>query len=102
MKAVKSTVPIGLVVIELVYSQDQRLVVIFSIASEDFCSDLDALRGIYEHYSAVANLESGNHTAYEIVYTRSVDYIQLIIHELCVKRSCINGPLVDLFDFGVV
>ena len=86
----EGSLPVGLVTVQLVYSDDDRNIILTGIASENLGSNLDSLLCIDEKDSRVANLECRNCSTYEVIRTRSVYYIELGVHELGIKRSCID------------
>ncbi|MPM42144.1 hypothetical protein SDC9_88806 [bioreactor metagenome] len=91
-----------LFVVQLVYSQNKWFVMLFGIPCKYLCSHLYTLLRVDHHYSGIGYLEGRYHSAHEIIGTGSVDYIQLIVHKLCVQQRRINRALVNLLYFGIV
>ena len=67
-----------------------------------FAADLNTLLRVDYEDSGVTYLEGRYHSADEVVGTRSVHYVELVVHELRVERCGVDGTLVDLFDLRVV
>ena len=82
LKGVTGVLPVGLFGVKLVHSHDHRLIVLVSIAGENLRSNLNSLLGIDGEDSGLADFECGNRTTAEVVGTRSVDDVELGVHEL--------------------
>ena len=94
--------PVSLLGVKLVDGEDHRKIVIGGKTKITVGTDLDALRSVDDHNAGVADAESGISSANEVVGTRSVDEVDLLIHKLCIKRSCINRTLVSLLELSIV
>ena len=94
--------PVGLVMVELVDGDDDRHLVLVGVAGEDLGTDLDTGGAVDHEDRTLDNLESGKGTAAEVIGTGRVNEIDLVVLELGVERSRIDGLLVGLFELGVV
>ena len=102
LEAFNRAFPVGFLSVELVDAQDERNLVLVSEAGCDFGAHLDSLLCVDNKYTCLADLESGDCAADEVVRARCVDYIEFGVEEFGVERSREHGLLVHLLVFGVV
>ena len=102
LERIQSAFPGSLVPVKLVHCQNHRHIVFVRIPCENLSADLYTLLCVGNEDCSVANPECRNGSAHEVISAWSVDNIELRVHKLCIKRSGIDGSLVDLFDFGIV
>ena len=102
LDGVLDIVPVSLFAVELVDGEDERKVGVGSVAGKYLGSYLDALLSVHNENSVFAYLECRECATAEIICARSVDYVDLLSVELGVKRSSVNGSLVEFLDLYIV
>ena len=72
-------VKIALVAIQLVNQEDDRLLQLLGIAEVVLCSHLGTVLSVDQHHGLVGNVERSDGTAHEVVRTRTVDDVELLV-----------------------
>ena len=94
--------PVGLVTVKLVYGYDERNVIFLRITQSACCSNLNTLLGVDYEDTILTDFECRYRTSDEVIGTRSINDIDLLVHKLGIKRSCVDRSLIELFEFIVV
>ena len=81
-KGIHSHVPILFFMIQLIYGYDKGFLMFFGMTRHDFRSHFHALGGIYQHNTGFGYRKSGINSSHEIIRTRSIYDIELIIQKL--------------------
>ena len=67
VQAVQSVVPVGLLGLELVDSDDHRFLVLLNVTAVDFGTDLNACAGVDYHNGTVAHVQAKDCTLNEVI-----------------------------------
>ena len=93
---------IGLVGVELVDHADDGFLQQARIAGLYLAADLPAVLGVEQEDAHVADLECREETSAEVVRARTVDDVELAVHEFGEEDRRIDRALVFVLDIGVV
>lgn len=76
---VDDIIKVALVGVELVDQEDDRFLQFLRISEDILCSHLRTVLPVDKHEGSIRNVESRYRTTYEVVTSRTVDNIQLLV-----------------------
>ena len=86
LQGFEGALPLSLLAVKLIDRNDHRDLVLVGVAGENLRSHLDALLGVYDEDCAFAYLERRDSAAAEVIGTRRIDDVELLVHEFGEKR----------------
>ncbi len=90
LEGLDDTVPVGLLGVKLVDGDYEGNAVLVGITGENLGADLGSLLCVDDKHRGLHDLERGNGAAAEIIGSRSIDNVELLVQHLCIQGSGID------------
>ena len=83
----QNLVKVAIVTIQLIHEEDHRLAQLLGVTESVHRAHLGTILAIDKYQSLVGHVHSGDRTTYEVVTSRTVDDVELLVIPLHMKNS---------------